>query len=33
MIGSYAGDSIAAAGAFQRVVNEILDNTLAMAVA
>ena len=33
MIGSYAGDSVAAAGAFQRVVSEILDQTLAMAVA
>lgn len=33
MIGGYAGDSIAAAGAFQRVVSEILEQALTTAVA
>lgn len=33
MIGSYAGDSIAAAGAFQRVIDEILDAALSRSVA
>jgi len=33
MIGSYAGDSIAAAGAFQRVAHEILDAALSPSMA